>query len=198
MSKDWTGNGNSIYKTLGASNHTEEEREINDFYATERKATEVLLEIEKFSPVVWENAVGAGDIAKVLVEHGYAVRASDIVNRGYPDTEIIDFLTYDKPITTDVVSNPPYKIAAAFVEHCLDLAKEGTKVAMFLKLQFLEGKERKNFFKKYPPKIVYVSSSRLKCAKNGDFDKVKSSAVAFAWYIWEKGYCGDPIIKWVN
>lgn len=35
MAKDWTGNGNSIYKTLGASNHTEEERENDDFYATD-------------------------------------------------------------------------------------------------------------------------------------------------------------------
>ena len=33
--KDWNGNGNSIFKTLGASNHTEKERETDDFYATE-------------------------------------------------------------------------------------------------------------------------------------------------------------------
>ena len=39
---DWTGNGNSIYKTLGASNHTENEREANDYYATEPKAAELL------------------------------------------------------------------------------------------------------------------------------------------------------------
>lgn len=25
MTKDWTGNSNSIYKTLGASNHTDKE-----------------------------------------------------------------------------------------------------------------------------------------------------------------------------
>jgi len=36
--KDWTGNNNSIYKTLGASNHTDEDREVNDYYATEPKA----------------------------------------------------------------------------------------------------------------------------------------------------------------
>ena len=32
---DWTGNSNSIYKTLGASNHTDKERQNDDFYATE-------------------------------------------------------------------------------------------------------------------------------------------------------------------
>ena len=35
MGKDWTGNGKSIFTTLGASNHTEKEREINDYYATD-------------------------------------------------------------------------------------------------------------------------------------------------------------------
>ena len=43
--KDWTGNGNSIYKTLGASNHTDEEREVNDYYATPPRATKCLLKL---------------------------------------------------------------------------------------------------------------------------------------------------------
>ena len=52
MPKDWTGNSNSIYKTLGASNHTDKERETNDYYATEGKAAELLLEVEKFTPTI--------------------------------------------------------------------------------------------------------------------------------------------------
>jgi hypothetical protein len=40
--KDWTGNAASIYKTLGASNHTDKERESDDFYATEPKAIDIL------------------------------------------------------------------------------------------------------------------------------------------------------------
>lgn len=75
---------------------------------------------------------------------------------------------------------------------------EGRKVAMFLKLQFLEGKARKKLFEKYPPKTVYVSSSRLICAMNGDFERYSSSAVAYAWFVWEKGYTGDTVIKWIN
>lgn len=72
---------------------------------------------------------------------------------------------------------------------------------MFLKLTFLEGKARKKLFTKYPPKVIYVSSSRLQCAKNGDFDKYGKgvgTAVAYAWYVWQKGYTGDTIIKWIN
>lgn len=72
---------------------------------------------------------------------------------------------------------------------------------MFLKLQFLEGKERKKLFTEYPPKIIYVSSGRLLCAKNREFEKLKAgggSAVAYAWYVWVKGYQGETTIKWIN
>ena len=40
--KDWTGNSNSVWKTLGASNHTNEEREPNEFYATSPIAIDLL------------------------------------------------------------------------------------------------------------------------------------------------------------
>ena len=68
--KDWSGNSNSIYKTLGASNHTEKEREGNDYYATEPKAVMLLLEQEKFSQWVWECACGEGHISEVLKANG--------------------------------------------------------------------------------------------------------------------------------
>lgn len=88
--------------------------------------------------------------------------------------------------------------AKEFVEKALEISMDSTKIAMFLKLTFLEGKARKILFKKYPPKTVYVFSSRVKCAKNGDFASIGSSAVAYAWFIWEKGFKGEPIIKWFN
>ena len=69
---------------------------------------------------------------------------------------------------------------------------------MFLKLTFLEGKRRKQLFKTNPPIRVWVTSSRLKCALNGKFDEMTGSAASYAWYVWEKGYKGDPIIKWFN
>ena len=63
---DWNGNYHSIYVTLGASNHTNKEREKNDYYATEPRAVELLLDKETFSPLIWEPACGEGHIAKVL------------------------------------------------------------------------------------------------------------------------------------
>lgn len=72
---------------------------------------------------------------------------------------------------------------------------------MFLKLTFLEGKARYNgLFKAYPPKHIYVFSERVPCAKNADFDGMKASggsAVAFAWFVWERGYSGDTVVSWI-
>ena len=196
--KDWTGNSKSIYTILGASNHTEKEREINDYYATEPKATKLLLELEEFSDIIWEPACGEGHMSEVLKAAGYNVISTDLVDRGYGTGDVNFLEIEDKDLAMDIVTNPPYKYAKEFVEKAMEIVADGQKVAMFLKLQFLEGKARKELFKKYPPKTVYISSSRLICAKNGDFDSTASSAVAYCWYVWEKGYAGDTVIKWFN
>lgn len=185
---------------MGASNHTDKEREQNDYYATEPKAAKLLLEVEKFSPNIWECACGEGHLSKVFEDDGYIVKSTDLIYRGY-GTDNIDFLEQTDVFNGDIITNPPYKYASEFIYKALDLIPDNRKVAMFLKIQFLEGKARKKLFQKYPPKVVYVSSSRLLCAKNGEFERMKTgggSAVAYAWFVWEKGYTGDTIIKWIN
>jgi hypothetical protein len=197
--RDWTGNSRSAHAILAARNYAQNERERHDYYATEPKALELLLELEQFAPKVWECACGEGHLSEVLKTHGYDVKSSDLINRGYENTEVIDFLKTDEPNTRDIITNPPYKFAKEFVEHALDISMGGIKVAMFLKIQFLEGKARRALFEKYPPKVIYVSSSRLRCAMNGDFEKyAKSNAVCYAWFIWEKGYKGETVIKHFN
>ena len=182
--KDWTGNQTSIFKTLGTSSHTEKEREENDFYATEPKAIDILCQVEKFNEWILEPACGQGHLSKRLIENGYQVYSSDLIDRGYG-------MQYDFFETSswhgDIITNPPYKFAKEFIEKSLSIIPTGNKVAMFLKLQFMEGKARKELFKCHPPKTIYVSSSRLLCAKNADFDGMIAgggSAVAYAWYVW--------------
>lgn len=196
--KDWNGNSKSIYVTLGASNHVDEERAQNDYYATEPKAVELLLENEKFCSNVWECACGEGHMSKILENNGYNVRSTDLIYRGFGEKTSYNFLENSEKWGGDIITNPPYKFAKEFIEKSLDIIDDGHKVAMFLKLQFLEGKARKQLFLSNPPKTIYVSSSRLICAKNGDFNSITSSAVAYAWFVWEKGFKGNPIIKWIN
>lgn len=198
--KDWKGNSASIWKTLGASNHCNEEREQNDYYATSPKAAELLLEIENLdkNAPIWECSSGENHLADVFREHGYIVRTSDIVKRT-ETTEQLDFLS--DGVTEwngNIITNPPYKYAAEFVQKAIDIIPVGKKCIMFLKLQFMEGKQRRKLFEKYPPKTVWVSSSRLACAKNGEFGRYSNSAAAYAWFVWEKGYSGETKLKWFN
>lgn len=187
----------NIFKVLGASNHCEHQREQNDYYATEPKAVELLCELETFNQNILEPSCGEGHISEVLKKNGYNVTSRDLIDRGYG--EVADFLdNSNKEWNGDIITNPPFKCAQEFVEKALDIIPKGNKVAMFLKLQFLEGKKRRAMYESNPPKVIYVSSSRLKCAINGDFEQLNGSAVAYAWYVWEKGYKGDTIVKWFN
>lgn len=75
----------------------------------------------------------------------------------------------------------------------------GNHVVMFLKLQLLEGNSRFSMFKKYPPKYVYVYVKRVCCAKGGDFSNNDvESVMCYCWYILEKGFIGEPIIRWID
>ena len=193
-----------IFTPLGASNHTDKERESNDYYATDPIAAEWLLKIEDFDTAVpiWECCAGECHLARVFTRNGYRVWASDIVKRR-SDVDELDFLSPENTFRWNghIITNPPYNLAEKVIRRALLLVPDGRKVAMFLKVTFLEGKARRKLFETYPPKTVWVSSSRILCAKNGDFAGFKASggsAMAFAWFVWEKGYKGDTIVKWFN
>lgn len=207
LGKDWTGNQNSIFKQIGASNHCEEEREANDYYATDPKAITCLLKYETDlnNSDVWECAVGGGHIAERLKQYGCNVKCSDIVDRGYPDTEIIDFLNYDGGYVGNIITNPPYKYCAEFINKAIEVLNKnykenytrGSIVAMLLKLTTLESRKRyEKVFKKNPPQKIYVFVDRLACGKNGIFEG--SSAVCYAWFIWGVDNYLEPKIYWID
>lgn len=196
--KNWTGDQRSIFKNLGASNHVNGERPDYDYYATHPHAVKLLLQIETLSNLIWEPACGGGHMSQVL-ENKHDVISTDLVNHGY-GIPGVDFLKQaGLRFNGDIVTNPPYRYAQQFVEQSLDLVTEGHKVVMFLKIQFLEGKSRRKLFKNHPPRTVHVSSSRLRCVKNGDFEGITdASAQAYGWFVWVKGYKGNPVLKWFN
>ena len=201
--KDWTGNNKPTFMCLGASNHSKHERADFDYYATDPIAAELLLSVEPDLNNIWECACGEGHLAKVFDKYNKLGKASDLVNRGYGTQEdflnnlFINFNT-DFQGGGDIVTNPPYKYAKEFVLQALKIIAENKKVCMFLKLTFLEGKDRRKMFNEFPPKTIYVCSGRIKCALNGDFDATGQSAACYAWFVWQKGFKGKPTIEWIN
>lgn len=153
--KDWTGNGNSIWKTIGSSSHTDKERETDDFYATSPKAIEALLEYAEFKlPFrVWEPSCGTGCLSEALKRRGYEVVSTDLIDRGYGEGGVDFFATEKMPERCNcILTNPPYKFATEYVKHSLKLLPKNGVLALFLKTTFAEGSERyREIFSFTPP-----------------------------------------------
>lgn len=185
----------NVYATLGASNHCEHDREANDLYCTHPDAVEALLQHETFLPEIWEPCAGLGHISNTLRKHGYKVRESDILTRGR-DIEQLDFLQFQGTVDCDIITNPPYRIATKIIRKAMEVVTDFNRVAMWLRILFLESMERKKLFEEYPPIQIWISSKRIPCAMNGDFDNITSSAQGYMWLIFQKGYHGSTTIGW--
>lgn len=176
---------------------------------------------------IYEPCVGKGHIAQVLAEEGYNVTGSDLVVRPQPEnikytyintscdflkiksrktdllSSVFDDCIDNKIIIPDdinIITNPPYELAQECVEHSLEMVQNDNYVIMLLKIQFLEGISRYNLFKDNPPKYVWVFSSRIQCKAGGNFEGIKDEvggASCYAWYVWQKGYKGSPMIDWI-
>ena len=199
--KDWGGNKRTTYAQLGASNHCDHERQNEDFYATSPEAIDKLKAVYDIPKNIVEISAGNGHLSERLKELGHNVISWDIIQRDYPLDQVQDFLVVKElPKGYSILTNPPFNKCAEFVLHSLDLLENGQQAIFFLKIQFLESQKRyKEIFSKYPPKYIYVFTERCLCAMNGEFEidgKRQSSAVCYAWYVFEKEFKGDTILRW--
>jgi len=106
MNEDWKGNTQSVMATLNASSHSDTDREQNDYYATPPKAVSQLLELETFQNNIWECACGEGHISKVLLDNGFNIISSDLIDRGFG--EVSNFLETTDVFDGDIITNPPF------------------------------------------------------------------------------------------
>jgi len=155
-------------------------------HPTPPHVTEALLRRESFEGLVLEPASGDGAMADVLRQHGYKVRATDIIN-GH------DFLNR-RAKAANIVTNPPYgqNMADAFVDHAMKVAEK--KIAMLVPLYFLEGVQRHSLFSNpdWPVKAVYIFSRR---PTFGQHDK--SAPFGSVWVVWDRSHQGPPQMEWV-
>lgn len=177
------------------------QRQVDDFYATPSDTTKKILDKLELKGSILEPACGQGHISEVLKEYypNAKVISTDLVDRGYAD-EIKDFLNDDFEKVDNVITNPPFKYAKEFVTKGLEISND--KVIMLLKIQFLESKSRKEFLENSPLKYIYVFSERQNTMKDGSpinplNGKPWSSTMLLAWFVWEKGYEGEPIVRWL-
>ncbi len=175
-------------------------RADNDFYRTPRNAIEPLLEAERFSGTVWEPACGDGAISDVLLERGFAVSNSDLIDYGYRTTMVLDFLDRSfvpRPKMNNVITNPPFKLAQAFAERALEVT-DG-KVALLCRLLWLSSKRRREFFVRSPLARVWVFPSRINFNRDNEarYQSGTGGMVDFCWFVWDHSHHGAPEIRWL-
>ena len=171
-------------------------REANDFYKTPASCTVALLAVESFTTPVWEPACGDGAISGPLLDAGHQVVSTDLVDRGYGASRR-DFLMEQRLLAPAIITNPPFKLADEFVLHALHLG--AVKVAMFMRLAWLEGSGRHGrLWSRHPPARVWVFSKRQTLWRGDDpAARENGGAIAFAWFVWERGHDGAPALGWI-
>lgn len=162
----------------GFTNHSDLERQAEDYYATDPIAIDLLLKQEHFDDLIWECACGEGHLSKQLEKHGHQVYSTDLVDRGYGKGGV-DFLKCESMFGGDIITNPPYKHLNEWIINGLALTNR--KLALLCRIQTLEGVQRYNkIFKNYPPSRIYVFVKRLHICRNADFSLARG-AVCYAW-----------------
>ena len=197
--KDWTGNKRSAHAMIGSPVGALGVRQEHDYYATDPSALASLLKQKQLPHVVYECACGAGHLAEVLKGQGHNVVATDLVPRGY-GVGGVDFLKVKSlpEGCSCILTNPPYKFTMEFIEHSLELLPEGGEAIFLLNVNALSGKARyERFYKRGVLKEVFVFPRCVQCAKNGDFASQNGSAVNYAWFVFEKGFCGSTVLHWL-
>ncbi|MFB0874603.1 MULTISPECIES: hypothetical protein [unclassified Sphingobium] len=190
--------------------------EALDYFPTPPFATRALCEFLEANVTgclkrrsVWEPACGELHMARPLAEYFGTVRASDV--HPYGGHEVTDFLFFGhgEPQTDWVITNPPFRLAEAFVDTARKVARGG--VAMLLRSAWLEGEERlANLFSKTPPDYVLQFAERVvmlegRLIRKGAADPFAekpgtraSSATSYVWVIWlAEGGRADTRLRWI-
>lgn len=178
----------------------------NDYYATDPKTTKLFLDetqnLFKDVKMIYEPCCGEGHLAKVVLDYfkeGQLLVVTDLIDRGY-GVGGIDFLNSDfNPNADLIITNPPFSLVNDFIK--IGLEKTNRYLVYLCKIQLLETVGRKKLLEESPLKYVYVHSKRQATWKNGkevdENGKPWSTTMCLAWFVWDKEYDGEPIIKFI-
>lgn len=152
--------------------------------------------------VVWEPCANRGYMVRPLQEFFFKVIGTDLMDYGvgFP---VIDFMTGPKPSDFGehvdwIITNPPFNIAVDFVLRALEKDMSTHGVAVLLRTNWVEGVDRhQRLFAKNPPSRICQYVGRVPIVR-GRVDQKVSTAMPYAWFLWEHGVdSGPPIVEWI-
>jgi hypothetical protein len=166
-----------------------------DHYATPELAARALLTVETPLGDIWEPCAGHGGIAMPLREAGYNVHAFDLVDWGCPNcTAGVDFLrTTRAPAgARTAIFNPPFRWAADFIRHALELVPT---VISLGRLAFLGSEPCSDLINGGPLARVHIFKKRLPMMHRAGWEGPRAtSSVAFAWFVFERDHRSKPTL----
>ena len=177
-----------------SANNASGKRKKSDFYETPYTLTRKFLDVEYFNKnsTICEPACGGGAITRVLKEYW----EDDKITAYDKETNFLwEMGEYDY-----VLTNPPFSIAFEFIQRAKLVAK--SKFALLLPLSYLHGKKRYDEIysdKTYGLKKVYVFTRYPMLGENLREDgKYNTGMMVYAWFVWENGYSGQPMVDWID
>ena len=172
-------------------------RDENDWYVEPEWCVKALTEHVSIVGTVHDPCCGMGTIPKWFDPYS---TGADIMDRGY-GFPVRDFLTDDIKHDT-IVTNPPYGIAQAIIEHALLLAKY--QVAALVQTKFLASQKRHGLFTR-PEMERVIMFSRRPSMPPGQMlrdhgESIRGGgSIDFCWAVWNKQHDGSPAkIRWAK
>ena len=176
-----------------------------DLYETPEWATELIVsrltedKVLNVGDAITEPCSGAGAISNVLLDAGFKVKSSDIQDEDFVfGSRNVD--VYNMPDKSEdiVFTNPPYNLMTknGMLNEFLRVAND--KVILLLNIYYLSSKDRYELLTNSPLKYIYVHSERVTMFPYGEEKPRSSGTKMFAWFVWEHGYEGEPIVRWLS
>ena len=172
-----------------------------DCYDTPPVAVLALVRVETFLQQprrILEPCCGRGNIVCVLREAGHDVVATDLNDRGCPDSASrIDFLLPGPRINCDaIVTNTPFVLAEEFVATAL---KRAPVVMMLLRLAFYESERRSEILENCGLARIHVFRKRLPMMHREGWEGRKAnSGMTFSWYVYDLTHVWPPTIDRIS
>lgn len=194
---------------------SDRKRSERDFYPTPvnlcSAAVDRLLQDEgAFIPVgarVIDPGCGTGNWGRALYNKDVHISGIDIadcrdhpnIQRYYHTCMMADYTNWDaNGAKFDIaVGNPPFNQAEQFVRKSMEIITDHGYIYFFLRLAFLEGRNRQiGLFKDFPPKRVYVLTRRPSffSTKAG---RETTDTLAYAMFLWQRGWNRKTELDWM-
>lgn len=179
------------------------ERDEYDWYVEPFECSLALISELQITGRIWDPAVGSGRILHSASQLGCTTVGSDVVKRSELCDFTSDFLAITEcPEYDHIVSNPPFGVAEDFVRKAIEILTEGQTASMLLPLVWMAGFSKKRDWLPTSPLAHIMPMSPRPSMPPGRViqqgQKPGNGTKDFAWFVWRKGYQGDPSIRFLN